>query len=176
MLRRRSSLRAGERGQAILELCPVMILLLTITLSLIDFSHAIWQQQVLLGLTREGSNLASRNTSLTSTATAVVNDGTALNLSRNGTVIVTSVQNIGSGTFVMTGQYATNLTNKSRLGTYTGKGQQTVKLPGSTTYPIPQPNDTVYVTEVFCSFTPITPIGTFVKAALPSKLYDVAYF
>jgi hypothetical protein len=54
----------SERGQAILEFVPVMILMLTMTFAVVDFSYLIWQHQIIIGLTREGSNLASRDTSL----------------------------------------------------------------------------------------------------------------
>lgn len=43
---------AGERGQAILELLPVVVLLLTLTFAVIDFSRAIWQIETMTGLTR----------------------------------------------------------------------------------------------------------------------------
>ena len=41
---------------------------------------------------------------------------------------------------------------------------------------IPQPGGTIYVTEVFTSFTSITPLGAFVGYTMPPTLYDVAYF
>jgi Flp pilus assembly protein TadG len=165
----------AERGQAILELVPVMVLLLTLTFAVIDFSRAIWQVEVITGLTREGSNLASRNTSLTDSATAVINDGAVLNLASNGNVIITSVQNVG-GSFVITGQYSTgSLSSVSKVGVYTPTGTPLATLP-VTTPTIPQPGGTIYVTEIFSQFSPITPLGAFVNYALPSTLYDVAYF
>ena len=99
----------GERGQAILELLPVLVLMLTLTFAVIDFSRAIWQLETITGLTREGSNLASRDsssTALQNAANAVINDGAALDLSDNGKVIVTSVTNqgtAGNASFVVTG-------------------------------------------------------------------------
>ena len=34
----------------------------------------------------------------------------------------------------------------------------------------------IYVAEVFYSFQPITPIGNLLNLALPSTLYEAAYF
>lgn len=166
---------AGERGQALLELLPVMMILLTLTFAVIDFSRAIWQVEVLAGLTREGSNLASRNTTLADSATAVINDGAVLNLANNGYVVVTSVQNI-SGNFVITGQYSTgSITAVSKVGSYDPNVTSLATLP-ATTPTIPQPGSTIYVTEIYSQFSPITPLGAFVNFAMPSTLYDIAYF
>jgi Flp pilus assembly protein TadG len=164
---------------------PVILLLLALTFGVIDFSRAIWQLQVVTGLTREGSNLASRNTTLQNSATAVMNDGAVLNLSNNGKIIITSIENTGSPgapVFVMTGQYSTgNLSATSKLGTYNTNpgdgGSNIVTLPnGSSPNPIPQPNGTVYVTEIYSSYSPITPLGALVNITAPQILYDVAYF
>ena len=66
-------------------------------------------------------------------------------------------------------------------GTYTIGGtasQNTVSLQFETAgTPIPQPGATVYVTEIFNTFSPITPIGTLAKMHnASSTLYDVAFF
>ena len=39
-----------------------------------------------------------------------------------------------------------------------------------------QPGKTVYITEVFYSYQPITPIGSLLGIVMPSTLYEVAYF
>lgn len=169
--------RPGERGQALVEFVPVMLVLLTLVFAVVDFGRAIWQLQVITGLTREGSNLAARNTSLVDSATAVINDGAVLSLSTgtNGKVIITAVTN-RNGSFVITDQYtAGGLSATSKIGTYTGTGNDKATLP-ATEVKIPQLNETVYVTEVFDKFSPITPLGAFVKYTMPSTLYDVAYF
>jgi Flp pilus assembly protein TadG len=162
----------AERGQALLEILPVIMLLLTLTFAVIDFGRAIWEVQVITGLTREGSNLASRNTTLTDSANAVIKDGSVLNLQNNGAVIITSIEN-KSGKLQITGQVPKgNLSATSRIG----NGVGSVAVLPATTPTIPQPGGTVYVTEVFCSYTAITPLGAFVSYAVPSTLYDIAYF
>jgi Flp pilus assembly protein TadG len=179
----------GQRGQAILELVPVLSLFLILTFGVIDVGRAIWQQETITGLTREGSDVASRITGVTlqvalqNSANAVINDGAALNLSSNGKVILTAVQNEGtpgSPQFKITGQYATgSLRASSKIGKYNSHGQgngvNNATLPTETTT-IPQPGATLYVTEVFMSYSPITPLGGFVKYTVPSTLYDIAYF
>ena len=171
----------GERGQAILEFLPVMVLMLTLAFAVIDFGYFIWQSQVIIGLTREGSNLASRDMPLSGAAAAVISDGSVLNLSSRGRVIITSVENIGTASasnFVITGQYSTgNLSATSKIGTYTGSGTPRATILVPTGFPpVPQPGASVFVTEIYCSFTPITPLGYFVQYTMPSKTYDVAYF
>jgi hypothetical protein len=39
-----------------------------------------------------------------------------------------------------------------------------------------QANQTIYVTEIFYSFRPITPIGNILHVVMPSTLYQAAYF
>ncbi|MGA3128742.1 MAG: hypothetical protein ABSD13_18770 [Candidatus Korobacteraceae bacterium] len=169
--RRFQKTAVGQRGQALLEILPVVTLLLIVTFGVIEFSHAIWEIQVINGLTREGSNLASRNTALPAAATAVINDGTVLNLATNGEVILTAVQNQG-GKLVITGQTSSgNYTASSKVGSGVGNG---ATLPATGTG-IPL-NGTVYVTEVFNQYSPITPLGSYVNLTLPSTLYDAAYF
>lgn len=185
-----------ERGQAILELLPVVALMLTLTFGVIDFGRLIWQQEVITALTREGSDVASRitgtdtNGALTAGGAAVIGDGASLNLTTNGKVILTAVTNEGTSTaplFVMTGQYFTgSLSATSKIGTYTSpeNGGTTASntvtlaadsLPG-VTVAIPTVGTTTYITEVYDSFSPITPLGAFVTLTLPSQLYDVAYY
>jgi Flp pilus assembly protein TadG len=197
---------SGERGQALLELMPVVVLMLTLTFGVIDFGRLIWQQELITALTREGSDVASRapdtdtlTQALTLGLNAVTSDGAALNLTGScaakvtapecGEVIITAVQNtlvLGVPTFVMTGQVtAGSLGAQSRIGPYSSKNtqkQNTVtlsaqSLPG-VTVKLPQPGNTIYITEVFDKYSPITPLGAFVKFTMPSNvtLYDVAYF
>lgn len=172
----------SERGQAILEFAPVAIILLTLTFAAIDFGYYIWEKQVIIGLSREGSNLASRDTTLPGAAAAITSDATVmhLNMAKSGTIIITSVQNTGTATapnFVITGQYVASggANGTSKVGTYNASKPQTANI---TAYSpaIPQPGATLFVTEIYYSFKGITPLAHFMTTPLPTQIYDAAYF
>src|SRR5271157_1916127 len=163
--------KADDSGQALIEFAISVTVLLTLLFAVIDFGRAIYDVEVMKNLTGEGSSLASRGTSLSDTATAVVGGATPLDLNDNGRVIVTSVFN-NNNSLKVTGQASQGgIAALSKIGNVIG---------GAATLPsaaIPQVNQTVYVTEVFCNYKAITPIGNFLsKNVLPSQLYDVAYY
>ena len=163
--------RGGETGQALLEFALVATIITIMALAVIDLSRAIYDKEVLSDLSRTGSNLASRGATLSDAANAVIAQPSDLNMASNGLVIVSSVTN-NSGTITVTGQQqAGGISGSSRVGVQ-GRG---ATLP-ATTPPIPSNGQTVYVTEVFYSFSPITPIGKLMTMVFPSTLYDSAYF
>ena len=173
--------RRGRPGQSLIELTLVVVVLLVLTFGLIDFCRAIYMQQVITNLTREGANLASRGPGDTRTeiisnaVAAVIASATPLSITTNGVVIITAVTNNARGSFFIDEQQKKGaLTATSKVGTRVG-GAAT--LPNTSPYPaLSQSNHTVYVAEIYYKYTPITPIGKFLKVTLPSQLYDAAYF
>lgn len=148
---------------------------------MIDFGRAIYYRQVMINLAREGSNEAARGSG-SSTADVITNAVNAVFASASPKplqaaslrIIISSVTRAGT-TFTVTAQvpkggYAVN----SRFRT--GPGQFTLSKWPNTSTAIPQPNRTAYTTEVFYQYTPATPLGKLLKWALPTQLYDVAYF
>jgi Flp pilus assembly protein TadG len=172
-----------DSGQAAVELAFVAALLLTLMCSAIDFGRALYDLQIISQLSRQGSNLASRalgNSSCDSLCTAaadLISADSGLGLSTNGRVIVTSftqtTPNAG-GTYTVAEQVksTTGISANSKVAP-TGAG--TATLSGA---PALQNGQTLYVTEIFYTFAPATPIGRLTNNAVgfPSQLYDIAYF
>lgn len=165
-------IKASDSGQAMLEFAIIASLIITLVFALIDFGRAFNSLQVMIGLSRQGSNLASRGDSLTASATAVISGDAPLNLANNGEVIVTSVTN-SSNSNLITGQVSQGgISQVSKVGTGVGA---VATVPASVVAML-QPGKTVYITEVFYSYQPITPIGSLLGIVMPSTLYEVAYF
>jgi len=164
----RGNPRSDDSGQALLEYAISVLVMCILAFGVVDFTRAIYQQQVITNLTGQGANLASRGTALAASASAVVS-AADLNISTYGKVIVSSVYN-NSGSVKVTAQVTQgSLTATSKIGSVGG----VAALP---TGAVPPASQTVYVTEVYYKYQPITPIGKLVQAALPVQLYDVAYY
>lgn len=164
--------RIGEEsGQALIEFALCASVLCIILFGVIDVSRALFVGQIIVNLTGEGCALASRGTTLSDTATAVVAASAPLDFATNGRVIVSSIYN-NNNVLQLTGQSALGgLTNTSRIGSTIGS---TVTLPANAT---PQVGQTVFVTETFYTYHAITPVGSFLGATIvPSLLYDVGYY
>jgi hypothetical protein len=124
-------------------------------------------------LTRQGSSMASRDTTLSAAANALV-QGSALNLAQSGEIIITSVARINNADQI-TGQASQGaLSNASKIGMGVGSN---ASVPAAVDDIFNNNSgQTVYITEVYYSFNSITPIGTLLNFVLPSIFYQVAYF
>jgi len=163
-------------GQALVELVFVALMMMVLVFGLIDFSRAIYDRQILINLSREGSNLASRGTGSTTdqiisnAITAIVSSANPLTITGNGRVII-SVVVYSNGEFFVTNQQSQGgISATSKVLNGTGPG---AVMPNTNP---PLTNQTVYVTEVYYNFVPVTPVGGLVNLTLPTQLYDVAYF
>lgn len=173
----RKKLTSAESGQAAVELAIIVTLLSILICAAIDFGRALNYMQIIAELTRQGSMLASRGEPLNNAVQDVDNDSAGLDLSAastKGEVIITEVTN-QNGTYTITDQSSQGgLGASSKVGSGIGA---VAKVPAAISGDL-QVGQTIFVTEIFYTFQPFTPIGAMTNNAvsLPSTLYDSAYF
>jgi Flp pilus assembly protein TadG len=154
------------------EFAIVVLLMLTLVMGLIDFSRAIYATEVIENLTREGSNLAAKGTDVTTTAAAMISQSDLGDMSTQGRVFVTQVQD-NNGQYIITGQgTAGSYAASSKVGSTIGNP---AVIPASAKGMVVTSHD-IYVTEVYYQFQPCTPVGQLLNLAMPSSMYDIAFF
>ena len=185
------------RGQSIIEFAMVLPLLLVVVLGVIEVSYALLDQHVVTKLTREGSNLISRETSLADAATAMKSmSGRPVDFSTHSKMIFSVVRRgatTGTSNFdkdVLYQRYeygalaATSRLSTRGAGSY-GAGPeyaaanadsdtnlQVTNLPSGI---VLSTGGTIYITEIFTTHDLITPFDKF-GVTVPKTLYSIAYF
>jgi Flp pilus assembly protein TadG len=172
-------IRDKRRGQALMEFALIVVIMAIMVMGLVDYGRLFLVRQVMVNASREGANLAVRGTTLSNAVAAMVATAPAMLFSNGyGRIIVSAVTRSSSGVATVTGQVKYGATNfSSRIGNLNATGNA-VTLPSNQ---LPQTNQTLYVTEVFYPFTPVTPVGNLMgfistNTAMPTSLYDVSYF
>ena len=157
-------------GQSLVELAFVSLVLMVILFGMIDFGRAIYRQQLITNLSREGANLASRDSTFPETLDALVVSAGTLNIETDGYIILTELSRATDGTLSVTRQQTRgSQTSASKIGTVGGS----VSFSQNN---IPAPGQSLIVAEVFVLYSSVTPVGKLIGVAMPSKLYDAAFF
>ena len=87
----------GSSGQSIIEFALIAPLVMVLALGVVDVSYALLDEQVVTRLSREGSNLISRDTTLQDAATAMKNMSTRpVNFTSSSTVIFSVIKNVAT--------------------------------------------------------------------------------
>src|SRR5271155_5590424 len=173
----RKRLGASRSGQAAVELALAVTILLIFMCAAADFGNALNDMQILSELTRQGSNLASRGTTLAAANADLLAGDSGLGLSSQGRVVITQLTQAtpkAGGPYTVAAQ-AYSLTGISQTSRVAPSGSGTVNLVGA---PPLQTGQSLYVTEIFYTYSALTGIGAMTGNAvgMPSILYDVAYF
>jgi hypothetical protein len=173
-----------ESGQAIMEFAAVVVMLIVLIFGAIDFCRAIYMRQLLVNLSRETANLEARGSGSTTqdimsnAMAAAITEALPLTLgSSNGMVIVTAVTlSNTNNTPIISYQYSAGSLAGAASVIGGPAGNAPKQMPNTGSISILPAFRTVYVAEIYYKFVPITPVGNFIKAVLPTQFYDAAYF
>jgi hypothetical protein len=184
-------------GQSLLEFSLVLPLLITLVFGLIEVGYALVDQQVVTKLTREGSNLISRDVTLQDATAAMKSMHTRPVDFTNGSRLIFSV--IKKVATVGTPNYDKMvLYQRYEYGTIAGasaiKTRGTATFGGAPNYEAANSDSNTnlqlvgapatlvmvsggmaYVTEIYTTHARLTPLDRF-GITLPSTLYSIAYF
>jgi hypothetical protein len=197
-MKKPNSLIRNASGQGLLEFALILPIILALVLGVVEVSYALLDQHIVTKLTREGSNLISRDTSLDDAVKVLKSMSSGpVNFGPGGTsnvifsvikkVATTGVANTGKE--VLYQRLATgSLSNTSYLTT-SGTGSfgsgpeyvaansdtdtrlQVTNLPPN----LVSPGGMLYITEIYTKHPLITPFDKF-GIAVPGTLYSIAYF
>jgi Flp pilus assembly protein TadG len=194
-LRRRS--RAAS-GQSLIEFALMLPLVVLVALGVIETSWGLLDDHVVTKLSREGSNLISRDTTIQDATTAMRQMASRpVNFDDGSSTVIFSV--IKRGAITGTANYnKAFLYQRYTYGTYPGTSQfstagsasfggapdymainpdtnAALQLTSDPVGLVPNPGQLIYVTEVFSRHTLLTPLDRF-GISLPTTLNSVAFF
>src|SRR5579864_8975113 len=92
----RQGLGSAE-GQSIIEFALIAPLVMVLALGVVEVSYALLDEQIVTRLTREGSNMISRDTSLADATTAMTNMSTRpVDFTSSSTVIFSVIKRVAT--------------------------------------------------------------------------------
>jgi Flp pilus assembly protein TadG len=195
-MKNRQSAWTSSSGQSVVEFALVLPLLVLIVMGVAELGYALLDEHVVTRLSREGSNLISRDTSLLDAGTAVTSMSSPPVDFTNGSKLIFSVVKTGATTGT-TNYGKLTLYQRYQFGSFTGTSQVTTVGTGSfggapdyiaanadgdanlqvTSLPasLVPIGGMIYITEIFTRHNRITPLDHF-GVLVPQTLYSIAYF
>ena len=194
----RRALRSGSSGQSIVEFALVLPFLMVVVLGVTELGYALLDAHFITKLTRESSNLSSRDSSIQDAATAMVSiSSRPVNFSNGSSKIIFSViMKVATPSVANTGKPilyqryvygsypGTSSLTTAGSGSYSGAPDyqaanadtdtrlQVTNLPFAATVP---DGGMMYITEIYTRHTLITPLDRF-GITVPQTLYSIAFF
>jgi hypothetical protein len=186
------------RGQSLIEFALVLPLALLIVLGVVEVGMMLLDEHVVTRLSREGSNLISRDTPL-DTAAEVMTSMSARPVDfSNGSKVIFTV--LKRGATSGTANYdRLVMYQRAEFGNFSGPGLSRVQSAGGAIGGPPDykaadsdsdaglrvtgvpanlvtvPGGMVYITEIFTRRSRLTPLDRF-GVSVPETLYSIAYF
>jgi Flp pilus assembly protein TadG len=192
----RSRLR-GQSGQSVAEMAMMLPIIVTLSLGVIEIGYALLDQHVVAKMSREGSNLISRDASIQFAFQALQSMRTGnVDFTSTSKVIFTVVKQPTSGTNAGVNVVAARYTGGAAVGgaSAIACGGCSGNLGGPPDYQAADPDNTaslrvtagvpagsigpggyLYITEIYTNHPLITPFDR-LGIAVPSSLYSIAYF
>ena len=190
--------RSNARGQSIVEFALVLPFLVVLVLGLCELGYALLDSHIVTKLTRESSNLISRDSTLQDAATAMTSmSSRPVNFGNGSSKIIFSVirkvDTVGAANYgqpILYQRYVYGSFAGSSALTTSGTGSfggapnyqaansdtdtrlRVTNLPNPAAMPL---GGMTYVTEIFTRHTLITPLDRF-GVTVPTSLYSIAYF
>jgi TadE-like protein len=187
----------GEEGQSMVEMAFILPILVVTALAVVEVSYALLDQHIVSKLSREGSNLISRDVALADAGTAMRTMTTRpVNFDVGSRLVFSVLKKVATGgsanfdrivlyqRYEMGALAATSAIRTSGNGSF-GAGPdyiavnsdndarlRVVGLPGNIDL---NRGNLLYVTEVFTRHPLITPVDRF-GISVPETLYSIAYF
>jgi TadE-like protein len=189
---------SDSRGQSLIEIALVLPLVVAMVLGIVEISYALLDEHIVTKLTREGSNMISRDTSLLDARTAMVNMSSgAVNFNNGNSTVIFSVVKLGATTgtanFGQVFMYAhhqygsfpaTSVLSTAGAPSFGGPpdyvasnpdGNSSLRVTNLPANLLVVPGAMIYLTEIYSRHTLITPL-TGLGINVPTTLRSIAYF
>lgn len=172
MSRNRSSVSERgptERAQGLVELALALPFLVVVLLGILEFGNMIDARHTMSVLSREGANIASRGTPLSTALEVTLQNGSDIDLGDLGGGVVSRVQIQDRTPWVMEQVSSDGFAGRSRLGSagQPAAGIASLELPNG---------KNVFVVELFYDYQDLTPLGGLLSGVVADTMYDRALY